>query len=311
MVRPRGPIHSCPALGPAELAVAVGRQAAVNPPWTQEVMRPPPPQPCQRQRWRRRSTSSANSKFPFARARPSGDTSADLIPSRWPCSVQGVVEPCFEHRRWVNPPPLKLGIRQFDDPAFRQQPPAFPFVLDERVDRVAWQSILHRHPLRFALPQSDETVVEGGHNGAVCLDMQVIGVEIGSSTGRKFFLATIAEHHKCVFCARANPNPAARVRRDSPDWNLRRRELFTHPEIAYSYQLPGHTRAHGPDIAIDILCHPEYGPTAHGQVRRCGGIARFLVRTDRHKPRSTHSRLDLRAYTRPDRRVDRDPFEST
>ena len=90
--------------------------------------------------------------------------------------------------------------------------------------------------------------------------MQVIGVEIGSSTGRKFFLDTIAEHHKRVFCARADPDPAVRVRRDSPHWDLRRRELFTHPEIAYSYQLPGHTRAHGPDIAIDILCNAQYQP---------------------------------------------------
>ena len=64
----------------------------------------------------------------------------------------------------------------------------FLFVLNEGVDRVAGQPILRRESLHFSLAQSDEPVVERCHDGTVCLDHQVIGDQIGSSTRRKFFL---------------------------------------------------------------------------------------------------------------------------
>ncbi len=54
-------------------------------------------------------------------------------------------------------------------PQLGVEPPAFLFVLNKRDDEVAGQAVFRRHPLHLALPQSDEPVVEGGKDGAVCL----------------------------------------------------------------------------------------------------------------------------------------------
>ena len=176
-----------------------------------------------------------------------------------PRPVQGVVEPCLHHGFRVAPPPLQLGIAQLDDAALREQPPAFLLVLDEGIDRVAGQPILRRHPLRFTVSHSDDPVVEGRHDGTVCLDNQMVGEQIGTRTYWELLLNTIANSTSVPLRGpiQIPPCGSGAIR---PNGTCDVGNCSRTLEVAYSYQLSRNTGAHGPDIAIDILCHPEYQP---------------------------------------------------
>ena len=59
----------------------------------------------------------------------------------------------------------------------------------------------------------------------------------------------------------AYPNSSLRIRREgTARRNLRRRELFTHLEIADTHKLSRITGALCPNIAVNVLCHSNHQP---------------------------------------------------